>query len=338
MSSPPTAADVARLAGCSESSVRNWTSRRHLLSPATATRIGEAVASLGYVPRPGRPRRVGGYKVAFEIPRAGDTTPNFIFDSELRHVALALWERGHVLLPFGGTGDGDGLASYEQVLAQYSPDAVLVSDAEVRRDPRLLLLESAKIPFVTIGRVEEPACSWVDIDLVAGLEEAVTHMAESGHARIAFLGFPHGENVADQEYRGYQRGLLLNRLPDDLHSQLTYQASKDLVEDALRGLLGPQGGEPSALIAACDEWALAALDLAFALEMPRLRAVAGIDDSPMATARRPHLTSLRQPTAALCRDAVVLIEELLDRPEVGRRQLLERPALQVRQSSSPGIK
>jgi hypothetical protein len=77
--------DVARLAGVSVSSARNYFSRPQLLSTQTHARIKAAVTHTGYHPR-GSPAGLGRRqlgRIGFEVPRGEDPAHNPIFNQLL---------------------------------------------------------------------------------------------------------------------------------------------------------------------------------------------------------------------------------------------------------------
>src|SRR5256885_60439 len=67
-------------------------------------------------------------------------------------------------------------------------------------DPRITFLLERGIPFVAFGRPWDHPMSdtwWVDVDGAAGVEQAVHHLAERGHQRIAYLGWDRPSGLGD---------------------------------------------------------------------------------------------------------------------------------------------
>ena len=202
-------------------------------------------------------------------------------------------------------------------------------------DERVAYLQEAEVPFVLVGRLRsEAGYCWVDTDNAAGSAMAVQHLAAQGHQRIAYLGWPAGDAVADRRLEGYRRGLAAaGNLPSCVQVQ-TY--GQPAVEQA-RELLG-RSPRPTAVVCACDEFASDAVRAAAALGLqvgggPGRLAVVGCDDSVLAARTLPTLSSLRQPIGRLAERAVDLLTAKLANPRF-EAHVLERPQLIVRESSS----
>jgi LacI family transcriptional regulator len=95
---------------------------------------------------------------------------------------------------------------------------------------------------------------------------------------------------------------------------------------------------PTAVVAACDEFAYDVIRAAAAIGLavgggPGRLAVVGCDDSALASRTLPTLTSLHQPIARLAERAIDLLTAKLANPRF-EAHVLERPHLIIRESSS----
>jgi DNA-binding LacI/PurR family transcriptional regulator len=344
MPAGPTIEDVARAAGISTSSARNFFSRPAVLSAHTHARIQEAVRATGYVPR-GRAGRLASAasefrNLAFEVPRAEDPGVN-PFDSQLL-VAL-LWAARSAkfrLQPFVTDMEpGSRVPYYRQLWARREAAGFLLTDAGYD-DERIPYLRQAGIPFVVLGRLrEERGYCWVDNDNLAGSVMAVCHLVGGGHRRVAYLGWPGRDPVAERRLEGYRRGLAeAGGLPELVELQDYGQSA---VEPAARLLDRPAGERPTAVVACCDEFAYDVLRAAAGLGLPvgggalegRV-AVVGCDDTPLAARTVPTLTSLRQPIRLLAQRAVDLLAARVANPGF-EAHVLEQPELVVRETTLP---
>jgi DNA-binding LacI/PurR family transcriptional regulator len=323
--------DVAHLAGVSVSSARNYFSRPQVLAAPTHARIKAAVTQTGYTPRgspAGLSRRQLG-RIGFEVPRGEDPAANPIFNQQLLSLLWSARAAGYRLQPFVTDKEpGPRAPHYQHLWEQREVGGFIVSDP-TDDDERVAYLHDAEVPFVVFGRLrEETGYCWVDNDNVAGSMMAVAHLIEQGHERIAYLGWPAGDAVADRRLEGYRAGLAAaGTLPECVAVQSYGQAAV---------LLG-RSPRPTAVIAACDEFAYDTIRAAaVGLEVgggPGRLAVVGCDDSPLAARTTPTLTSLRQPIGRLADRAVDLLTAKTANPRF-EAHVLERPELSVRESSS----
>src|SRR5205085_1509780 len=72
-------------------------------------------------------------------------------------------------------------------------------------DAQGMLLERLKTPFFVKGRHEERHPHWkqIDFDHEWMMGQAVDHLVDLGHKRLAYLGFPHDEAFVHSLRRGF---------------------------------------------------------------------------------------------------------------------------------------
>lgn len=333
--------DVARLADVSVSSARNYFSRPQTLSAQTHARIKAAVQQTGYVPRgslAGLSRRQLG-RIGFEVPRGEDPAGNPIFNQQLLSLLWSARAAGFQLQPFVTDKEpGSPAPHYQQLWEQREVGGFIVTDLAYD-DERLAYLQDTQVPFVLFGRLrEETGYSWVDTDNVAGSVMAVEHLVEQGHERIAYLGWPSSDAVADRRLEGYRLGLAAaGNLPECIEVQTYGQRALEQAHDLLR-----RSPRPTAVIASCDEFAYDTIQAAAAVGLavgsgPGRIAVVGCDDSAMAARTVPTLTSLHQPIQRLADRAIDLLTAKITNLRF-EAHVLERPQLIVRKSSSATYK
>jgi DNA-binding LacI/PurR family transcriptional regulator len=329
--------DVARLAGVSVSSARNYFSRPQLLSTQTHARLTAAVAQTGYRPR-GSPTGLGRRqlgRVGFEVPRGEDPAANPVFSQLLLSLLWSARAAGYRLQPFvTGKEPGSRAPYYQQLWEQREVAGFVLADP-ADDDERVAYLQATQVPFVLVGRLRtERGYCWVDTDNAAGEAMAVAHLVAHGHQRIAYLGWPPYDAVADRRLAGYRLGLAAaGTLPECLGVQSYGQPA---IEQAHQ-LLG-RSPRPTAVVAACDEFAYDTIRAAAALGLqvgggPGQIAVVGYDDSPLAARTLPTLSSLRQPIGRLADRAVDLLTATLANPRF-EAHVLEPPQLIIRESSA----
>ncbi len=291
----------------------------------------------GYTPRgsvAGLGRRQLG-RIGFEVPRAEDPAINPIFNQQLLSLLWAARSAGFRLHPFVTDKEpGSRAPYYEQLWEQREVGGFVLTDVAYD-DERVAYLQDAEVPFVLFGRQrDEAGYCWADTDNVAGSVMAVEHLLEQGHERIAYLGWPTSDAVADRRSEGYRVALAAaGNLPECIEVQSYGQSAL-----AQAGSLLHRSPRPTAVVAACDEFAYDLIRAAASLGLEvgggaGEIAVVGCDDSALAERTVPTLTSLRQPIQRIAERVVDLLAAKIATPRF-EAHVLERPELIVRESSS----
>jgi DNA-binding LacI/PurR family transcriptional regulator len=185
------------------------------------------------------------------------------------------------------------------------------------------------VPFVTVGRTEfGDDHRWVDVDVGAGVREAVEHLIDSGHRRVGFVGGSAGSAVGDQGFEGYRvaidaAGLLIRR--GDVRRE------RDGVDAGRR--LFQQRRPPTAIVTVSDP--LAAGCLAAARDRGVVVgsdvAVIGFDDGPLASLLTPPLSSVRTPIEGMAREIVRILTATSAGGDASPAHVVLTPSLVVRE-------
>jgi LacI family transcriptional regulator len=170
----------------------------------------------------------------------------------------------------------------------------------------------------------------------SGADQAIRHLLELGHRRIAHITGPLGWVATEDRRRGYRAALAsAGILPD---AALEIQAEPEIRpgrEAALRLLELPE--RPTAIFAFNDNIAIGAIQAARArgLRVPDDVSIVGFDDVEHATIVTPMLTTVRQPLAEMGRTAVSLLNRLLERQNFETLHIELATRLVVRESTAP---
>jgi DNA-binding LacI/PurR family transcriptional regulator len=336
MANGPTLESVAAAAGVSRQTVSNVLNAPERVAAGTRVRVEAAIASLDYRPNRvarslrTRASRLLGYCV--QPARAGALDP--VLDRFVHAITEAAAQHGHHILLFTAPGGEAGLDRYAELLGQKAVDGFILDT--VVGDPRHAWLAARGVPFVAFGRTwTAPEHGvWVDVDGADGVAQAVGHVHELGHRRVAFLGWPEGCGVGDDRLAGYLAACGRHGLrPSVVRHQQGLEEGRVIAGQLLDG---PK--PPTALVCVSDMCAYGALR---ALAERRLRpgrdvAVVGFGDTPAAALPGIELTSVSQPIEEIGRAAVeLLLATLGGRPGTVAHRLL-RPTLSVRASSVRG--
>jgi len=169
----------------------------------------------------------------------------------------------------------------------------------------------------------------------SGADQALRHLLELGHRRIAHISGPEGWVATEDRRRGYHAALAAAGIPLDPAFEVGATpeiAPGRVAADALLDLPDP----PTAIFAFNDNLAIGAVQAAQArgLRVPADLSVVGFDDVEPATIVTPALTTVRQPLAEMGRTAVSLLVRLLEGQLIETLHLELSTRLVVRQSTS----
>jgi DNA-binding LacI/PurR family transcriptional regulator len=332
MSHKVTISTVARHAGVSRQTVSNVINAPHLVRSQTRQRVQEAITALGYrANQAARQMRTGRSRlIAVRIEPTRDGINGSVLDLFLHGLTAAAEAVGYRVLIYSAADERAEITTFDDLLRAYDLDAFVLTGTD-HGDSRTSWLACRDIPFVAFGRCwDSPpgAHHWVDVDNAAGTAQATQRLLDTGHRRIAFLGWPPGSGVGDERRRGWAETLRAAGLDP---SGLDVSCPDGVPEGAVaaeRLLALPDA--PTALVCASDSLALGALGAVHTLDRPV--AVTGFDDTPVAAA--VGLTSVSQPMAQAAEYCVELLTGLLDRGMTGEsRHLLLSPSLTLRRTA-----
>ncbi|WP_425473824.1 substrate-binding domain-containing protein [Saccharothrix saharensis] len=196
----------------------------------------------------------------------------------------------------------------------------------------------AGVPLVHIDPVDVAAPDLVGVAASdrAGGVTAVKHLLALGHRRIAVVGGPRDVRCSRARVEGYRVALDRAGIAFDAdlvrHADFTREGGRREADALLR-----RPDRPTAVFAANDEQALGVVEAARSagLSVPGDLSVVGFDDLPAARRAAPALTTVRQPLAAMGRQAGWMLADLIaGRPPVTDRVELATE-LVVRDSTAP---
>ncbi|HEY3284992.1 MAG TPA: LacI family DNA-binding transcriptional regulator [Armatimonadota bacterium] len=131
-------------------------------------------------------------------------------------------------------------------------DAVVLWGLEEDTEQPAIQLASLGIPFVVKGRFEEEHPDWpqVDFDHETMMAQAVSHLAQLGHRRVAYVGFDNDLVYSACLLRGYHQAcesLLQTSTPQELVG-LVSTRQEDLWELLDVWFSMPEGQRPTAIV------------------------------------------------------------------------------------------
>jgi len=335
----PTIRDVAKDAGVSIATVSYVLNDRGMVGEATRQRVLEAIERLGYRPsviaqglQAGKSRMFG---YSWRPLPPNQFSP--ILARFLHSMAEAATEQNYHVLTFPCPQPHDEIEVYREMVQSGRVDGFILSDTNLN-DRRIRYLLDEGFPFVAFGRANPDwDFPWVDIDGVDGMQQAVHHLLDLGHRRIACLAWPEDSLTGQYRLEGYRSAMIQAGLQVPptwvIRVENDYQEAYRATQSWLA--LAP-GQRPTAVIAVDDLMAMGVINAAAdaGLEVGRDLAVVGFDDAPITGYLRPALTSLRQPIVEVGEQVVSMLIDLVHGLLTRPAQVLLKPRLIVRDSTA----
>lgn len=330
----PTVVSIAERAGVSVASVsrvlNGLPARRE-----TVEKVERAASELGYVAnavarslKDGRTRQL-----TFAMPDIG----NPVYVEMVRAIQAVTKAAGYRLLLHSTDAVVDDELAVLRSMGDRTSDGLIICPIRIT-DAHVTALRTAARPVVVIGSLpDKTPVDSVRADSVSGAAMAVRHLHETGRRRIAFVNGPSDTVPGRNREEGYRAALAECGMPYDNSLVIHTEFSIDSGAEATRRLLPAR---PDAVFCANDQLALGAARTLHAagLRVPQDVAVAGMDDSPLAQAGWPPLTSVDLGSAERGRRAAELLLERLNESSgqpIAARTAGAVPRLVVRASTAP---
>jgi len=171
---------------------------------------------------------------------------------------------------------------------------------------------------------------------MSGADQAMKHLLDLGHRRVAQITGPRGWVATEDRRRGYRAALAASGILPDPTLEREAEPEIDPGRAAAEQLLG-LSEPPTAIFAFNDNIAIGAIQAARArgLRVPEELSVVGFDDVEHATIVTPALTTVRQPLAEMGRTGVSLLMRLLEGQRFETLHVELATRLVVRDSTAP---
>lgn len=312
MNAKLTLKEISEAAGVSISTVSRVVNNHPNVSENVRSRVLRVIQDTGYQPNPAARLLAGGKNriIGLVIPETTHILFTDPYFSRLIHgvaEACKLYDYTLSLFLFHAIEDKGKIA--HRVISRQLLDGMILT-ATTSNDPLVDQLSEMHVPFVLIGRHENPNVHFIDSDNQAGAYTAVVHLINQGYRRIATITGPMNNDAAVQRKQGYiralqERGHTVERC---LIVEADYSPASG--ERAMMELLS-LSPLPDAVFVASDGMAWGALRTlqSAGIRTPDDIAIVGYDDLPLAAQMSPPLTTVRQP---IRRAGIAAVETLLD--------------------------
>ena len=222
------------------------------------------------------------------------------------------------------------------LLGRLETGSGIILNGDQLPEAQMRLLIERGILLVAINRHRDLLCSEVQVDTKQGTVLAVEHLLQLGHRRIGIIVGDQRKPLMQLRLEGYKEALRHYRVP--FREDLTVMEPRGLVEDgaAAAEQLLRMKEPPTAIFTTSDRRAIGAMARARELgwSIPRDLSIVGFDDLQEAAELDPPLTTVHNPLHQSGYEAVRLIRDHLEDPDLGIQVARLPMSLAVRQSTA----
>jgi len=325
--------DVAERAGVSTATVSRALMNPEKVSAATRQKVEQAVIDVGYSPHAlaRNAKRSESRTILVIVPDICDP----FFSEIIRGIETTAAQEGYLVLIGDCAHQNQQEKSFLNLMLTRQIDGMVLLGSQLPFDTGVE--EQRNLPPMVMANEFAPELELptVHIDNLTAAFEAVNHLYQLGHRRIACIAGPEQMPLSHYRLQGYIQSLRRNGLtvvPEYIvRGDFTFEAGAA----ALKQLMAlPQ--PPEALFCHSDIMALGALSQAKAqgLRVPQDISLVGFDDIELARYSDPQLTTVAQPRFAIGREAMLLLLEQLQGKSVSNGSRLLDSELKIRASSA----
>jgi LacI family transcriptional regulator len=326
---------VAAVAKVSIATVSRTINGSPVVSDRLSKRVWRAIEQLNYFPNTHARSLVSGRSRILGIIVENITNPFFPeLIQSFEEVAVA---HGYEILVSSSNSNLATLTNCVRRMLERKVEGVAVLTFG-EEEPVLDQLANHDVPIVLAEfRLGEGKVSTILLDYKTGIHEAVNHLAELGHSRIAFLAGPHKLHSAITRENEYRTGMEAAGLPiqENWVVECDHTAKGGV---AGFGQLRALATRPTAILCSNDMTAIGVLRAAYmeGLRVPDDLSVIGLDDIDFAEFTLPPLTSIRLSRIELAQAAFEALRQQAEEPGNPKmqREFLVSTSLVVRSSTA----
>ncbi|MCA8901267.1 MAG: LacI family DNA-binding transcriptional regulator [Hyphomonas sp.] len=294
--------------------------RRETVKESTREKVEEAIQALNYRPNL-LARSLAGGKSLF-IGLIFNNPSNNYLGELLVGTLNRCREAGHhlVIEDFSTSSREKEIDALIERISGAGLDGVIVAPPVSEDEVILRKLRKHGLRTVLIApREKSPDGISVSIDDVAAADRMTQYLIDRGHKRIAFVIGATDQSSSRRRYRGFDLAMARNGLAVDdslvMQGNYTYRSGLEAGEHFM-SLPEP----PDAIFASNDDMAAGVMAAVHrrGLRVPEDISVVGFDDTAIASAMWPQLTTVRQPIADMGYQAVNLLARVIGDTD-GRR-------------------
>ena len=326
-----TSAEVAKLAGVSQSAVSRVFTPGASVSERTKEKVRSAAAKLGYRPNvlarsliTGRSRIIG-LVVAY--------LDNYFYPEAVELLSNALQKKGYHVLVFMASKTAGNIDHVFEEMLDYQVDGVIAASVALSSD-LAARCNAAGVPVVLFNRAQDDErLSAVTSDNIDGGQKVAKFLIAGGHKRLGYIaGWEGASTQRDrevgfiEEMKKHGRSLFARELGNFNTGEARKAARKMFTAKEI----------PDAVFVANDHMAFIAMDVIrfeLGLKIPEQVSVVGYDDVPVASWPAYDLTTVRQAANQMVTETVSLLLECIEDQKTNPCQIQIKGPLIVRGSA-----
>lgn len=313
-----TSAEVAALAGVSQSAVSRVFTPGASASKATVDKVRTAARELGYRPNAlaravvsGKSRMIG-LVVAY--------LDNQFYPDVLGKLSHALQEQGYHVLIFMASQTAGNIDKVVEEILDYQVDGIIAASVALSSDLSDRC-RAAGVPMVLFNRSQDDASmSAVTSNNIAGGRKVADFLIAGGHDKIGYIAGWEGASTQRDREQGFVDGLR-----DAGRTLHTRDVGDFTLEGARAATLRMFAQDPpDAVFVANDHMAMAVMDtlrFELGLSVPSDVSVVGYDDVSTAAWPAYALTTVRQPANRMVAETVGLLLEKINNTHAAPRRI-----------------
>ena len=311
-----TLAEVARLAGVSNTTVSRCLNDPDKVDKKTLARVRKVIDEIGFRPNLlAQSFRRGRTDIVLVVVHHIGSS---IFSEIIDGIRAVLGDRYSIIL-MESRSEKQGHSRFIDLLVARQVVGVILLCSSPPFDRRLVALDDVPRLPIVIGL--EPVSAdlaglpCVHIDNYHAAHDATRYLLNNGHKAISFVSGERGSLITQDRERGFADAMtqagIAGAAQRIVHSELSIQGGVA----AAHRLFGGED-RPTALFCANDDIALGIMSVAprFGLKIPEDVSVMGFDDTPYAATANPPLSTVAQPAREIGERTARLLLRALDTP------------------------
>lgn len=324
--------DVAEKAGVSISTVSRVINNTGQISDKTRKKVLEVIESMEY-----QPSLVASALTGKRTGTIGLIIPdvaNPFFAEIAREIEDQCRESGFSLLICNTENNPDTEEMYLDLLKQKSVDGLIIGT--ITRNP-YVKDEYLQEDF-PVARIAYDQRDWridaVLVDYFLGGHQAVTHLVQLGHKRLAIMTGNRSHAGNKFCYEAFCQVIAENKLA--LHEEWLIETDSTLEDGRQKALeILSSSDRPTALFASCDSLAIGVYQAAktMGLRIPEDLSVVGFNNTILASVVDPPLTTIAQPIQEMSRKVMELLMREMEGEKLIKKRVFLAPELIVRSST-----
>ncbi len=315
--------DISAACGVSVATVSKVMNNHKDIGEETRERVRKVAAEMGYMPNSAakalKTNRTYNLGILFVDEAQSGLTHDY-YAALLDSFKRCAESMGYDLTFINSNSSRTNGMSYLEHARYRGFDGVCIACVDFY-DPGVTELIRSSIPVVTIDHVFDNRMV-IQSDNVSGMRDLVQYIYRKGHRRIAYI---HGMDSAVTQARlssFYKTTLDLGlTIPEEYILEAPYRATDDTYQKTMELLQLPE--RPTCILYPDDFAALGGMNAihALGLSIPYDISIAGYDGIRLGRHLEPKLTTIRQDTDAIGREAAEKLIALIEHP---KSTLIER--------------